>query len=443
MNSSTPVIAIVGRPNVGKSTLFNRLVGYRKAIVDGTPGVTRDRNYHLITIDERDYFLIDTGGFEPVAKDDLKNQMMEQTMLAIEEADLIVLICDGKEGKNPVDEEVAKTLRSSGKKVVLVVNKIDDPIHEQWVNEFYSLGFAEILSTSAEHKIGIGGLKDCITRLLPREQIQSETVPEKIIKVSIIGRPNTGKSSLINNILGTNRNIVNEKAGTTRDSIDSLVRANGKEYLFIDTAGIRKKSRVSQKLEKYSVIMALKSVERSDILVLMIDAMEGVSTQDVKIAAQAHEVGRGCIIAVNKWDLLEKETNTFRDFEMEIREKLPFMDFVPVLSISALTGKRVEKLFPAIDSVYANYSSRIPTAEITRIFEYALRKQPPPIFHKKSIRMFFATQAKVCPPTFICFVNRPDGIDVSYIRYLENQIRERFPFEGSPIRIFFRERERK
>ena len=439
---SSPVIAIVGRPNVGKSTIFNRLVGYRKAIVNNTPGVTRDRNNHIVSIHERTAYLIDTGGFEPVSRDNLKAQILEQTMLAIEEADLILLVCDGMEGKNPADEEVAKILRSSGKKSILVVNKTDDPIHEKNVSDFFSLGFQNILTVSAEHKIGFDDLKDRINSLLSSEEKEDSHVGDDVIKVSVIGKPNTGKSSLVNKILGKNRVIVNNKAGTTRDAIDTMVSANNKDYLLIDTAGIRKKTKISQTLEKYSVMMTLKNVERSDVTILMIDALEGIGTQDVKIASHVYEVGRACIIAINKWDLVEKETNTLRDSENEIREKLTFMSFVPILSLSALTGKRVEKLFPVIDRVYENCSLRIQTSEVTKMFEEAFRRQPPPLFHGKSIRMFFATQTSVRPPSFVCFVNDPEGISFSYQRYLDNQIRGHYPFEGAPIRIFFKTREK-
>lgn len=440
----TPIIAVVGRPNVGKSTLFNRFVGYRKAIVDETPGVTRDRNTHLISINERPAYLIDTGGYEPVSQENFKAQILEQTFLAIEEADLILLVCNGQEGINPADEEVAQILRTSGKKTLLVVNKIDDVVHEKLVNDFFALGFPEIISVSAEHKIGFDDLKARINSLLPHEEGVKEEAPQKKeIRIAVVGKPNTGKSSLINKILGANRIIVSDVAGTTRDAIDTIVRHNERDYLFIDTAGIRKKARVSQKLEKYSVIMALKNMERADIVILMIDAMEGTGAQDVKIAAQAFEMGRGCIIVINKWDLMEKETQTFRHFEIDIKEKLMFMEFAPVLSLSSLTGQRLEKLFPAIDKVYGNYCMRIPTAETTKIFEDAFRRQPPPIVRGKTIRMFFATQTMSCPPTFICFVNNPEGIQPSYLRYLENRVRESHPFEGTPIKIFFKKRERR
>lgn len=441
----TSIIAIVGRPNVGKSTLFNRFVGYRKAIVDETPGVTRDRNTHLVSINGRLVYLIDTGGYEPVLQDNLKAQILEQTILAIEEADLILLVCDGQEGINPADEEVARILRTSGKKTLLVVNKIDDFMHEKLVDDFFSLGFPEIIGVSSEHKTGLDELKSRVNSLLPTEvEKQEDAAPrKKEIRVAVVGKPNTGKSSLINKILGENRIIVSETAGTTRDAIDTLIKANCRDYLFIDTAGIRKKTRVSQKLEKYSVIMALKNMERADIVILMIDAMEGIGTQDAKIAAHAYEMGRGCVIAINKWDLLEKETQTFRHFELSIKARLAFLEFAPVLSLSALTGQRLEKLFPAIDKVYENYCLRIPTAETTKIFEDAFRRQPPPLVKGKTVRMFFATQAAVCPPTFVCFVNNPEGILPSYLRYLENQVRQTHPFEGTPIRILFKKRERR
>jgi len=440
---STPVVAIVGHPNAGKSTLFNRLVGHRKAIVDKTPGVTRDRNTHMIVVRERAVYLIDTGGFEPVARDNLKAQVMEQTLLAIEEADVILLVCDGRVGLNAADEEVAQVLRSAGKKTILVVNKIDAIGHEKFVGDFFSLGLQDPLAISAEHNRGLEDLRDHIHTLLPAGETRNASSEKACTRIAIIGKPNTGKSSLVNQILGTDRIIVSEQAGTTRDSIDTLVRVHDREYLLIDTAGIRKKSRVSQKLEKYSVLMALKNVERSDLVVLMIDAASGIGAQDVKIASHACDAGRACIVAVNKWDLLEKKTRTFMDFERALRDKFTFLSFAPVLSLSALTGQRVARLFPLIDRVYKNYGTRIQTSEITRIFESALRRHPPPQVRGKIIRMFFATQAGVCPPTFVCFVNNPAEIPPSYVRYLENNLRETYPFEGCPIRIFLKMRTRK
>lgn len=433
-----PIVAIVGRPNVGKSTLFNRISGRRKAIVDDMPGVTRDRNYIDVTWDDHTFTLIDTGGFEPESKEDILAQMREQAMLAVEEADLIIFLADGKEGLTPADYDVADLLRRSEKPLVFAVNKIDSQKRMEGLYDFYSLGLPEPLPVSAEHGIGTGELMERVLSLIP--DYREEPLSEDVTRLAVIGRPNVGKSSLINKLLGYERVIVSDVPGTTRDAIDTLLTANDKKYLLIDTAGIRKKGRVSQKLEKFTVVQALRSMERCDVVLLLIDAVEGVTEQDTKVAGYAHEKGKGCVIVVNKWDLIEKETKTYEKYVDDVRFKLKYLAYAPVISISALTGQRAVKVLDVVDSVFAECNKRIGTGVLNRAFEDMTRGHLPGLFRNRTVKFYYITQTTVKPPTFTLFTNFPEGIHFSYERYLENKLREAFGFEGTPIRLQFRKR---
>lgn len=434
---SSPVIAIVGRPNVGKSTLFNRLVGGRRAIVNDFPGVTRDRNYTPFSWLGREYILIDTGGFEPMAKEGLLAQVREQAQLAIEEADLVLFLVDAKEGWTPSDAEIAQILRQeAGKPVLLVANKVESFRDELQVADFYSLGFKEVFPVSAEHGLGIGELMEGVDRFLPEK---GPGMPqEKGTTVAVIGRPNVGKSSLVNRILGEERVIVNSAPGTTRDAVDTPFTLGGKSYTLVDTAGIRAKSKLAFSVEKYSVIRALKSIERSSVAVLLIDATEGVTEQDAKIAGFTQEAGTGIVLAVNKWDLMEKAKSVRDEFVLAIRGKLKYLDYAPILFISALTGKNVLQIFNYVDRIARERKKRVKTGEFNQMLERALSKNPPPFYKGKPVKVMYGTQIKVGPPTFVFFSNSPEGLSLSYRRYLSNQIREAFGFFGCPLHLVFR-----
>ena len=434
-----PVIAIIGRPNVGKSTLFNRLSQKNKAIVIDEPGATRDRNYADCTWHDKEYTLIDTGGFEPASTDTILVQMREQTSLAMEEADVIIFLMDGKEGLTPSDREIVNILRGIEKPVFFVVNKIDGPKHENYVYEFYELGTEKIYSISAQHGLGINELMDdAALHLLP--SAEERTDKEKRIRIAVIGKPNVGKSSLVNKILGYERIIVNPTPGTTRDAIDTPFEFNKRRYLLVDTAGIRRKSKVSHVLEKYSIIQALKAIGRCDIALLLIDAEEGMTEQDAKIAGLTLERGVACIIVVNKWDVIKKDNSTVGNYVKDIKDTIKFMDYAPIIFISALTGQRVSKIFDIIETVLSQYTKRIGTAELNSIVKEFLESKPPPR-HQNRINTFsYMTQVSVAPPTFVFFVRAPEAIHFSYRRFLINRIREAFGFDQSPIRVMFRKK---
>ncbi|MDY0398048.1 MAG: ribosome biogenesis GTPase Der [Desulfuromonas thiophila] len=434
------VVAIVGRPNVGKSTLFNRLLGERKALVEDFPGVTRDRNYALVTRHAKPFTLIDTGGFEPASEDRMLVQMREQSQLAIEEADLVLFVLDGRAGLTPADEEVAALLRQSTKPVLYVVNKVDGPQQEQAAAEFYGLGIASFVAISAEHGQGINDLVNQICAQLP--PAPRETAATDQVRLAVIGRPNVGKSSLVNRLLGAERVVANPEAGTTRDSIDSPFRYNGKDYLLIDTAGIRRKGRVSQKLEKYSVLQALKAMDRAHVVLLLIDAAEGITEQDLTVAGYAYERGRALVLVVNKWDAVAKDHRTLNQFNQQVRDQFKFLPFAPVLFVSALTGQRVAKIMETVEQVANEFNRKVSTAELNRVLQAAEAAHQPPIFQGKRVKLFYMTQTAVRPPSFVIFVNRQEGLHFSYRRYLANKIREPFGFLGCPIRIEYRDRER-
>lgn len=436
----TPVVAIVGRPNVGKSTLFNRILGERRAIVENMPGVTRDRNYAEVKRFDRPFTLIDTGGFEPASADRLLVQMREQSQLAIEEADLILFVMDGREGVTPSDLEVINMLRRVEKPVLYLINKIDGDRQEDNVAEFYETGTDLLFPLSAEHGRGINDLMDHLFDLLPPGEPDPEVEGET--RLAIIGRPNVGKSSLVNRLLGKERVVANPVAGTTRDSIDSVLTFNSNRYVLIDTAGIRRKGKVSQRLEKFSVVQALKAMDRSHVVLSVVDAAEGISDQDLTIAGYAYEKGRAVILIINKWDLVEKENSTMSNYTKDLRQRFKFLGDVPIVFVSAMTGQRVAKIMNEVESVAAEFNRKITTSALNSVLQEAVEAHQPPVYRGKRLKFFYITQTAVRPPTFIIFVNKADGVHFSYQRYLTNKIREAFGFLGVPFRVQYRDRER-
>ncbi|WP_432823160.1 ribosome biogenesis GTPase Der [Trichloromonas sp.] len=434
------VVAIVGRPNVGKSTLFNRILGQRKAIVEDFPGVTRDRHYAEVTRFEKPFTLIDTGGFEPVSEDRLLIQMREQSQLAVEEADVILFVMDAREGLTPSDAEVASMLRRFTKPVLYVVNKVDGDNLEAAAGEFYSLGADELHTVSAEHGRGVPDLVDSVMALLPEAPANVEGQDE--VRLAVIGRPNVGKSSLVNRLLGYERVVANPLAGTTRDSVDTPFTYNQKRYVLIDTAGIRRKGRVSQKLEKFSVIQALKGMDRAHVVLVVIDAEEGVTDQDMTVAGYAYEKGRAVILVVNKWDTVEKDNSTMKNYLDKLKVSFKFLAFAPVLFVSALTGQRVAKIMAEVEKVAAEFNKRIPTPGLNKILAEAEKSHQPPVYQGKRLKFFYMTQVSTRPPTFVVFVNKAEGVHFSYQRYLINKLREAFGFEGVPVRVLYKDRER-
>jgi GTP-binding protein len=437
---SKPVVAIVGRPNVGKSTLFNVLAGSRIAIVEDTPGVTRDRIYADVTWLDKNFTMIDTGGIEPESSDIILSQMREQAQIAIDTADVIIFLTDVRQGLQDADAKVADMLRRSHKPVLLVVNKVDS--FEKFmpdVYEFYNLGIGDPIPISAASRLGIGDMLDIVVSHLPEGAGEEEEDDRP--KVAIIGKPNVGKSSIINKLVGENRVIVSNIAGTTRDAIDTAIKYHGKEYVFIDTAGLRRKNKIKEELERYSIVRAVTAVERADVVLLVIDATEGVTEQDAKIAGIAHERGKGIIIVVNKWDAVEeKDDKTIYKHTNRIREVLSFMPYAELLFVSAMTGQRMTKLFDMIDVVIENHSMRIATGVLNEILTEAVAMQQPPSDKGKRLKIFYMTQVSVKPPTFVIFVNDKELMHFSYTRYIENRIRDAFGFKGTPLKFIVRER---
>lgn len=434
-----PIVAIVGRPNVGKSSLFNFLAGERIAIVKDEPGITRDRIYADVDWNGRKFTLIDTGGIEPESDDVILSKMREQAQIAIDTAHVIIFMTDVKMGLSDTDDKVANLLRRSKKPVILTVNKVDSfKKYEADVYEFYNLGLGDPMAISAEQRIGIGDLLDKVVSFFPDGDAMEEE--DERPRIAIVGRPNVGKSSLINRYLGKDRLIVSDVAGTTRDAIDTVVKRNGKEYVFVDTAGLRRKSRIKEELEAYMIARTVSAVDRSDIVVLVIDGSEGVCEQDAKIAGIAHERGKGVIIAVNKWDIVEKDDKTIYAMSRDIMRTLSFIPYAEILFVSAKTGQRMEKLFDSIDTVIANQSLRIQTGVLNEIVSEAVTMQQPPSDKGRRLRVLYATQVSVKPPTIVIFVNSAKLMHYSYTRYLENRIRDAFGFQGTPIRFVIKER---
>ena len=434
-----PIVAVVGRPNVGKSTFFNALAGEKISIVKDTPGVTRDRIYVDVTWLSYSFTLVDTGGIEPDSKDVILSQMREQAELAIETADVILFMTDVKQGLQDADGKVCDMLRRSGKPVLLVVNKVDDfNKYMADVYEFYNLGIGDPYPVSSANRLGFGDLLDEVVKNFPDDIDSGEE--DNRIKVAVVGKPNVGKSSLINYILGENRLIVSDIAGTTRDAVDTDVVYNDKEYVFIDTAGVRRKSRIHEDLEHYMIVRTVSAVERADVVLMLIDATEGVTEQDAKIAGIAHDNGKAIIVVVNKWDAKEKDDKTIYRFTEDVRQVLSFMPYAEIVFISAKTGQRVPKLFETIDMVYENHCMRVGTGVLNEIMARAVSMQQPPTDKGKRLKLYYITQASVKPPTFVIFVNDKEMMHFSYTRYIENQIRDSFGFKGTPLHFIIRER---
>jgi GTP-binding protein len=434
------IVAIVGRPNVGKSTLFNRITRTKDALVDNFPGVTRDRHFGDARWNDVEFTLVDTGGF--TEGDEFSDEIRFQVHQAIADADTIIFLLDGKEGISPFDREIVDLLRSVDKPVFYAVNKIDGAEQEVLLADFYQLGLETFYPLSAEHRYGVTDLLDAVVAALADLTAEPfvDHTPE-VIRLAVVGRPNVGKSSLINRILGEKRLLVSDIPGTTRDAIDSLWEMNGKSYLLIDTAGIRRKGKVYRKLEKFSIIKALRSLDRCDVALIVMDAAEGVTDQDVSVAGYALERGCGCILLLNKWDLVEKDSKTVKEYYERLRYQAKFLNFAPAMTISALTGLRVRKIFKQVDEVYDQYARRITTGQLNKFLERAIKKNEPSLHHGKRIKFYYAAQISIKPPTIVCFVNYPQAVHFSYKRYLINQLRQETGLDKTPIRIIFRQRE--
>lgn len=434
-----PVVAIVGRPNVGKSTLFNAILHQKKAVVEDIPGVTRDLNFGEVTYDDRSFLLVDTGGFEPEAREGIAALVSRQCQMAVEEAEVILFVLDAKEGLNPLDTEIAHFLRRKHKKVLYVVNKVDGPKERRAAGEFYQLGAERLFLVSALHRRGLDDLLEEVVKLLPPAEPEPPA-PDEVTKIAFVGRPNVGKSSLINRILGFERVIVDERPGTTRDAIDTAFSLDGRHYLLIDTAGIRRRSRIAERLEWYCVWQAIKSVERCDIALLVLDAVEGPTAQDAKIAGLIHRRGKGSVIVVNKWDLALGKVSQ-REYEEALKGKLHFLEYAPVVFVSAKTGYGMEGLLRVVDKVKEQTNLRINTGKLNRWFRRVISEHQPPIWQNRQVKLYYITQPKVAPPTFVIFANYPEGIKENYQKFLIRKLREEFGFLGTPIRLVLKKRE--
>lgn len=433
-----PIVAIVGRPNVGKSTLFNIFANSRISIVEDTPGVTRDRLYAEGDWLDNQFMMVDTGGIEIMNSDAIAVSIRQQAEIAIKEADVILFVCDARSGIVQEDADVARILRKSGKPIVLAVNKADSPKQELNVYEFYNLGLGEPFPISAANHLGIGDLLDAVVAKFPQNKAGVFDNDEDQIKVALIGRPNVGKSSIFNSLVGQERSIVSDVAGTTRDAIDTPVVHNGQKYLFIDTAGMRRKGKIDEPIEKYSIIRSLRAVDRSDVVLMVIDAVDGVTEQDKKIAGYAHEAGKGIVIVVNKWDAYEKDENSTLRYTETLRKELIFMQYAPVVYVSALTKQRIHRLPEVINYVAEQNAMRVATSVLNQVIADAVAINPPPTEKGQRLKILYATQVKIKPPTFVIFVNEPEIMHFSYQRYLENKLREAFGFEGTPLSMIIR-----
>ncbi len=438
--SNLPIVALVGRPNVGKSTLFNRITKSRKALVDPTPGVTRDRHYERVVWDQKAFILVDTGGLDDNPEDVMVRHIRDQAMLAIEEADVVLFLMDGKQGLTPADWDVAEMLRRTEKPVFYLVNKIDGPETEtELLAQFYELGVDELWSVSAEHSYGFRTLMDALCESIKSEETDIE-LPSGTVKVAFFGRPNVGKSSMINMILGEDRMVVSTISGTTRDSVDTLVTHGNYSYLFIDTAGIRRKGKTTEKLEKFSILKSLAAMARCDVAVVLIDAEEGITEQDTKVIGYVLEEGRGLIVLVNKWDLIQDDKKRQEAVMMQVGRALPFVGFAPVLNVSALSGYGIKRLFPVIGSVYRQYSATFPTSSLNRLLRDAVAQHSPPIYKNKRLKFYYTAQVSTCPPKFVVMTNSYKGVHFSYERYLTNRFREGLGLDKVPIKLFFKDK---
>lgn len=437
----TAIIAIVGRPNVGKSTLFNRLSRSRDSLVDDQPGITRDRLYTRINWEGRSFMIVDTGGFDEQDQGPFSDQVKAQVLIAVDEADQVIFMMDGKKGLLPGDEEVADILRRYNKKIYTVINKIDGPEKEHLLHDFFKLGVETLYPLSAAHGYGLNDLMSKISNSIPEEEAPEET--QNQIRVAILGRPNAGKSSLINKITGLDRLLVSELPGTTRDSIDIKFIKDDREYLLIDTAGIRRKSRVKDRIDKFSMIKAIRSIDRCHVAVILFDADRGIAEQDARICGYALDRSRGIVLAVNKWDLIKKDNDLRKKLDLAIERQLNFISYAPRINISALTGERVKKIFDKIDIVYNQFNIRVNTSAVNKLIEDMIWKRPPPLVGRTRLKFYYATQTGTRPPTFVVFVNRPKAVHFSYKRFIMNQIRETFDLNHIPVRVIFRERKSK
>lgn len=433
-----PIVAIVGRPNVGKSTLFNIFANSRISIVEDTPGVTRDRLYADTEWLDNEFMMVDTGGIEIMNSDKIAVSIRQQAQIAIAEADVILFVCDARAGITHEDAEVAKMLRQSKKPIVLAINKADSPKQEMEIFEFYNLGIGEPIPVSAANHLGLGDLLDAVVEKFPETSAYGEDGNEDEIKVALIGRPNVGKSSIFNTLVGEERSIVSDVAGTTRDAIDTPVIREGQKFLFIDTAGMRRKARIDEPIEKYSIIRSLRAVDRSDVVLMVIDAIDGITEQDKKIAGYAHEAGKGIVLVVNKWDLYDKDNTSTLRYTENLRRELVFMQYAPVVFVSAMTKQRIHRLPEVIHYVAEQNAMRISTSVLNQVVEDAIAINPPPTEKGQRLKILYATQVKIKPPTFVIFVNEPEIMHFSYQRYLENKLREAFGFEGTPLQMIIR-----